>query len=118
MKSRSHYYYLTLADYVIAPSHYERFLRYGRNDKVGWGSVPLRRRKKNKVVEYLELVGLCTGLRSQIPRYALNDGWGWVVDGLLIWFRLLRNNSPRFFTTFENDKGCVACSNGNEARSI
>jgi hypothetical protein len=37
-----------------------RFLRYGRNDKVGRGS-------------YLELVGMWTGWLSQIPRYALND---------------------------------------------
>jgi hypothetical protein len=34
------------ADYVIAPSHLERFLRYGRNDKVGWRVIRMIKRLK------------------------------------------------------------------------
>jgi hypothetical protein len=58
-------------------------------------------------------------LRSQIPRYALNDGWGWLVDGRGIrWecFRMiirLKNFEwfalaiTRFFVALENDKPII-----------
>jgi hypothetical protein len=60
-------------DYVITWSQLERSFGYVRNDKRGCRVCALRLPYPN--------------LRSQIPRYALNDGWGGSDDWLLIWWK-------------------------------